>query len=379
MKVLDFKNFEIRTILSRNFDYLLFGIILALYTFSVLSLYSYSSQILFQKQLVWCSVGVLLYLIVSRLDISFLQNSKLVMIVYIISNLLLLYTVFFGATINGAKAWINLGLFSFQPADLAKISIVLLLAKYFSKRHIEIQFLRHIAVSLLYTSVPVFLIMLQPDFGSAMATMSIWFFVVFMSGLSKKHLFIMFLLGFASVILMWNFVFADYQKNRVFNFINPTRDVRGSGYNVHQAFIAIGSGGLYGKGVGLGSQSKFNFLPEYQTDFIFSAYAEEWGFVGVVIILFLYFAFLSRLIYLAHYARDNFASLFSLGVFAWAFVHVFVNISMNLGLFPVTGIPLPFMSYGGSHIILLTLAVAIVSSLVKVNFRNKISSDFVAY
>ena len=221
--------------------------------------------------------------------------------------------------------------------------------------------------------------MLQPDFGSAMVIMFIWFFVVFMSGLSKKHLFIMFMLGLAGVFLMWNFVFAEYQKNRVLNFVNPVRDIRGSGYNVYQALIAIGSGGIFGKGVGLGTQSKFNFLPEYQTDFIFSAYAEEWGFVGVIILFIIYFVLLSRLMYLAYFTSDNFSSILTIGVFAWVFVHVFINISMNLGLFPVTGIPLPFMSYGGSHIVLMALAVAVVSSVTKVNYKNKISSDFSIY
>ena len=370
---------QFKNIFYKKFDFLLFIPILILCIFSTLSLYNYNSQSLFEKQLIWVILGVSLFLIIFRLNLSFLQNSKLVIIIYAFANALLLYTVFFGATINGAKAWINLGLFSFQPADLAKLAIILLLAKYFSKRHMEIQFLRHIVVSLIYTLIPVGLIMLQPDFGSAMVIMFIWFFVVFMSGLSKKHLFIMFMLGLAGVFLMWNFVFAEYQKNRVLNFINPVRDIRGSGYNVYQALIAIGSGGTFGKGVGLGTQSKFNFLPEYQTDFIFSAYAEEWGFVGVIILFIIYFVLLSRLMYLAYFTSDNFSSILTIGVFAWVFVHVFINISMNLGLFPVTGIPLPFMSYGGSHIVLMALAVAVVSSVTKVNYKNKISSDFSIY
>ena len=370
---------QFRNIFYKKFDFLLFIPILILCIFSTLSLYNYNSQSLFDKQLIWVTLGVSLFLVIFRLNLSFLQNSKLVIIIYAFANALLLYTVFFGATINGAKAWINLGLFSFQPADLAKLAIILLLAKYFSKRHMEIQFLRHIVVSLIYTLIPVSLIMLQPDFGSAMVIMFIWFFVVFMSGLSKKHLFIMFMLGLAGVFLMWNFVFAEYQKNRVLNFVNPVRDIRGSGYNVYQALIAIGSGGAFGKGVGLGTQSKFNFLPEYQTDFIFSAYAEEWGFVGVIILFIIYFVLLSRLMYLAYFTSDNFSSILTIGVFAWVFVHVFINISMNLGLFPVTGIPLPFMSYGGSHIVLMALAVAVVSSVTKVNYKNKISSDFSIY
>ncbi len=370
---------QFKNIFYKKFDFLLFIPILILCIFSTLSLYNYNSQSLFEKQLIWVILGVSLFLIIFRLNLSFLQNSKLVIIIYAFANALLLYTVFFGATINGAKAWINLGFFSFQPADLAKLAIILLLAKYFSKRHMEIQFLRHIVVSLIYILIPVSLIMLQPDFGSAMVIMFIWFFVVFMSGLSKKHLFIMFILGLAGVLLMWNFVFAEYQKNRVLNFVNPVRDIRGSGYNVYQALIAIGSGGTFGKGVGLGTQSKFNFLPEYQTDFIFSAYAEEWGFVGVIILFIIYFVLLSRLMYLAYFTSDNFSSILTIGVFAWVFVHVFINISMNLGLFPVTGIPLPFMSYGGSHIVLMALAVAVVSSATKVNYKNKISSDFSIY
>ena len=363
----------------KKIDFLLFIPIAILSIFSVLTLYNYNSNILFHKQVLWVIISLFLFIFASRVSFNFLENSKLVIGVYIISNLLLIYVALFGKVINGAKAWIDLGLFSFQPADLAKLSIIILLAKYFSKRHVEIQFLRHIFVSLIYVMIPVSLIMLQPDFGSAIVLMFIWFFVVLISGLSKKHLLIMIFAGVLSALLMWNFLFAPYQKNRILNFVNPVRDIKGSGYNVYQAFIAIGSGGVYGKGVGLGTQSKLNFLPEYETDFIFSAYAEEWGFVGVTIILIIYFILMSRLAYIAYFTASNFSALVAIGVFAWAIVHIFINISMNMGLFPVTGIPLPFMSYGGSHFILMSLGFAMAVSLSKVSLKNKVHSDFFLY
>ena len=376
---MNLQNMSIRNIFK--FDYVLFSCLIILSVFSIATLYDYNNPAFYARQIVWSTISILLFLFISRMDFSFLKNTKLVIIFYLVSCLLLVATLIFGQNINGAKAWLNFGFFSLQPADILKLSLVILLAKYFSKRHVEIQFLRHIIVSLLYAAIPVAIIMKQPDLGSAVVIMFIWFFIVFIAGLSKKHLFILISTGAIIAALMWNFALANYQKERVLNFASPMRDIRGSGYNVYQALIAIGSGGTYGKDVGFGSQSKLNFLPEYETDFIFSAYAEEWGFVGVAIILIIYFIMLSRILYIAKLSSDNFFSIISLGVFAWVFVHVFINVSMNLGLFPVTGLPLPFMSYGGSHFIMLAVSIGLVSSFsnLDINLKKKVHTEFLGY
>lgn len=364
-----------------KFDYFLFFPILILFFFSLLTLYDFNDNNFFIKQASFGVFSIIIFIMISRIDFPFLKNTKMIMYLYLSSILFLMATLIFGQNINGAKAWLNLGFFSFQPADFTKLILIILLAKYFSKRHVEIKFLRHILVSLFYVLLPILIIMKQPDLGSAIVIGFIWFFIVLLSGMSKKHLISFLTIGIIGVVFMWNFVFVPYQKNRVLNFVNPMRDVSGSGYNVYQALVAIGSGGVTGKGVGFGTQSKLHFLPEHETDFIFSAYAEEWGFVGVMILLSVYFALLIRILYIAYISSDNFFAIISIGVFAWVFIHTFINISMNLGLFPVTGLPLPFMSYGGSHFLMLSIALGMLSSFSqsKLNTKKKVYSEFFGY
>lgn len=314
------------------------------------------------KQSIWIFLGCIAYFVISKMDMSFIRNTKAVLFFYALTNLMLVATLFLGNVVKGAKAWVSFAGVSLQPADFAKLALIILLAKYFSKRHVEIKRLRHLFVSLAYTAVPIFLVMLQPDFGSAMVLLGIWFVMVLASGLSKKHLFIMIGLGVVAVAVMWLFVFKEYQKARLLNFIDPARDIRGSGYNVFQAEIAIGSGQILGKGVGYGTQSRLSFLPEHETDFIFAAFAEEWGFVGVVLVLILFGTLCARLLISAYRARNNFEALLAMGVLGFIFIHVTINIGMNLALLPVTGIPLPFMSYGGSHILLDYISIGLVAS-----------------
>jgi len=241
--------------------------------------------------------------------------------------------------------------------------LILLLAKYFSKRHMEISAFKHIFVSGMYAGILGLLVLLQPDFGSAVTVFTIWAGMVFVSGISKKHIIFLGLVVVASVASAWNFGFKEYQKQRIINFIHPLADVRGSGYNQYQAVIAVGSGQLWGKGVGYGTQSKLKFLPEYQTDFIFAAFAEEWGFVGTLILLILYGLLLARIIYIGLHGASNFEMLFSGGVLILFLSHIIVNVGMNMGLLPVTGITLPFMSYGGSHLLTEFTALGILSSM----------------
>jgi rod shape determining protein RodA len=179
----------------------------------------------------------------------------------------------------------------------------------------------------------------------------IWLGMIMVSGVSKKHLLGMIVLAIIAFVLLWSFAFKEYQKDRIRNFIDPLSDIRGSGYNAYQSTIAVGSGYFVGKGLGYGTQSRLNFLPEYQTDFIFAAFAEEWGFVGVIIFFIVYGSVVMRIIYLATKGSSNFEILFGAGVAIYFIVHLLINVGMNIQLLPVTGTPLPFMSYGGSHML----------------------------
>ena len=246
-----------------------------------------------------------------------------------------------------------------------KLVLILLLAKYFSRRHVEIKNIKHLFVSGLYALIPFVLILLQPDFGSAIIVFLIWFGMVLVSGISKKHLLLVFVGGALIFVLLWSFAFAPYQKARIVNFINPTADIHGSGYNSIQSTIAVGSGQILGKGLGFGTQSRLKFLPEYQTDFVFAAFSEEWGFVGAISILLLFGLVIWRILASSMVGVTNFEMLFGMGLAIFLMSHILINIGMNLGLLPVTGITLPFMSYGGSHLLVEFMGLGILMSMRK--------------
>jgi rod shape determining protein RodA len=311
----------------------------------------------FWKQGTWILIGISAYFIASRVDYRFLRDTRVVVGMYLMVTFVLALLFVLGNVAKGAQSWFNVGGIAFQPADLMKLVLIILLAKYFSRRHVEIANIRHIIVSGLYAFIPFLLVVLQPDFGSAMVLFFIWFGMVLVSGISKKHLFAVFAVGIITFSLAWQFVFKPYQKARLVNFIYPLQDIRGTGYNAYQSTIAVGSGGLLGKGVGYGTQSRLNFLPEYKTDFIFAAYAEEWGFVGSILLLIFYFIVMYKLSTKALNADSSFEALFTYGVMIWFCTHIAINIGMNIGIMPVTGIPLPLMSYGGSHLLAECLAL----------------------
>jgi rod shape determining protein RodA len=317
----------------------------------------------FIKQSVWVLFGLVLFIYLQKTHLYFLKDRKFILAIYVISIISLLILFISGHIAKGAQSWIKLGFLSIQPTDPAKLVLIILLAKYFSKRYVEISVFKHVFISGLYTGVLGILVLLQPDFGSAVTIFAIWAGIIFISGLSKKHIIFLATILLIILTLGWNFAFKQYQKDRVIDFIHPMRDIRGSGYNQYQAVIAVGSGQFLGKGVGYGTQSKLKFLPEYQTDFIFAAFAEEWGFVGVSIVLILFLIMLLRILFVAMNTDTNFNALVASGVFIFFGVHVFINIGMNLGIMPITGIPLPFMSYGGSHILIEFIALGIVSNI----------------
>ena len=350
----------------KKIDFILVSCAFLLSIFGILTMNSFSeNNPFFIKQIIWLSLSLFVMFVASSIDWKFLKKTNIVMFLYATSVSLLLFLFIVGSVFKGAQSWFDLGLFSFQPVDFAKLVTIILLAKYFSRRHIEIANIRHIVVSAFYTFLIFFLVLLQPDFGSAIIIFCIWLCLIFVSGVSKKHLFVVFIIGITSFGFLWQFVFKPYQKERLVNFINPMADIRGGGYNVYQSTIAIGSGEVFGKGIGLGSQSKLKFLPEYQTDFIFAAFAEEWGFIGVLIFLFLFLILMIRIIKLSLNGESNFEILYGFGVFVLFAIHITINIGMNLGLLPVTGNTLPFVSYGGSHLLNEFLALGILMGLNK--------------
>lgn len=333
----------------------------------------------FNKQVVWVLASFVVFFIFSFLDFRFLKRTDVLIFIFLLVSFMLLTLFISGHISHGAKSWFNFGFFSFQPVDATKLVLVLILAKYFSRRHVEIKDIKHIFISFFYAFIPMILVLLQPDFGSAMIIFFIWLGMVLVSGISKVHLFLVFLSGLLIFLSFWFFVFAPYQKARIFNFINPLADVHKTGYNAFQSTVAVGSGMIWGKGLGFGTQSRLKFLPEPQSDFVFAAYAEEWGLVGSFLILLLYGLVIWRILYSATLGLYNFEILFGMGIAIFLMSHILINIGMNLGLLPVTGIPLPFMSYGGSHLLTEFAGLGILMSMKKYSrsaHRDDIKNEF---
>ncbi len=346
--------------LKSSVDWLLFGAIFFVSSFGIITMNSFGEDNIFStRQLIWLFISTIVLFGASLVDWRFLRKTGYIVILFSISCVLLLFLFVAGSVFKGAKSWFDLGPFAFQPVDFAKITLILLLAKYFSRRHIEIANVRHIVVSGFYAFFVFMLVFLQPDFGSAIIIFSIWFAMILFSGVSKKHLAFVLVSGIVVSLSLWFFVLEDYQKQRIVSFINPLADLSGAGYNAYQSTIAVGSGEIFGKGVGLGSQSKLQFLPEYETDFIFAAFSEEWGFVGVLIIFSLYGIIFWKIIAISKKGSTNFETLYGLGLGAFIFSHFVVNVGMNIGLLPITGITMPFMSYGGSHMVAEFFAIGI--------------------
>ena len=262
--------------IKNSFDFILFFSLAPLITGGLFVLKSFGEGVdSFSRQLVWLGVSLVVFFVLSTIDFRFLRRTWVVVAIYGFCLLLLTALLFVGSTVKGAQSWFHLGFFSFQPADLSKLAVILMLSKYFTKRHVEIANIRHILVSGMYALIVFGLIMLQPDLGSGMIVFLIWFGMILVSGVSKKHVVAVLLLGAVTFSMLWLFGFKDYQKKRIMTFLNPLADVRGAGYNANQSIIAVGSGEFFGKGIGYGTQSRLNFLPEYQTDFVFAAFAEE--------------------------------------------------------------------------------------------------------
>ena len=346
----------------------------------LISMYSFMGQNnLFEKQVFWICFSFVICIGIALLDLRLLRRTNIILGVFIFFSATLLMLFMVGSVFKGARGWFNLGFFAIQPADPMKLVLILVLAKYFSRRHIEIAHVKHILVSGLYALVPALLVLIQPDFGSAIILFLIWFGMTIVSGVSKKHLLTVFAVGIVAFVGLWFFVLHPYQQARIKTFLHPLTDVRGAGYNAYQSTIAVGSGQLLGKGIGYGTQSRLKFLPEYKTDFIFASFAEEWGFIGVLLLLACYGVIIWRIILLAMTGATNFETLFALGLSIFFMTQVTIHVGMNMGLLPVTGQTLPFMSYGGSHLVTEFAGLGILMSMrryARVSHPERMKNEF---
>ncbi len=350
-------------VLSR-IDWMLLFFALPITIAGLLTMQSYGSgSMFFYRQMTWLALAVVTFFITAFIDVSMLKKTQVLVVLFLGAVGVLMLISVAGRTANGAQSWLSLGGLSVQPSDFVKLILILILAKYFSRRHIAIGEVKHLVISAVYMAIPFLLVFLEPDFGTAMILGLIWLGMALVAGIRKRHLALLFGAGAVAFIFLWSFVFAPYQKDRIQTFLNPLRDIHGAGYNARQAVIAVGSGGLLGKGIGYGTQSRLRFLPEYQTDFIFAAFSEEWGFIGALLLLIVYGLLLARIISLSLHGASNFETLFAAGVAILFMSHLLINVGMNIGVVPVTGITLPFMSYGGSHLIMEFGALGILSSM----------------
>ena len=355
----------------KKLDWVLAASAISLVSFGLVSLYASGGaggdEFLFKKQVLWLVMGFFLMVVISFFDYRILKNYRSpILVLYGFSLILLFGLLVFGANIRGTESWYRIGGITIEPVEFVKISIVLLFAKYFSMRHIEMYRFRHIITSGLYMLLPASLVFIQSEVGSVLILISTWIGVMIIAGIKIKHLAILIVAGAVLLSVGWNFAFQDYQKDRLISFINPGSDPRGSGYNILQSTIAVGSGGILGRGIGEGTQTQLGFLPEAQTDFIFAAITEELGLVGVFILLSCFAFFSRKVMDISRSSSNNFARLVVAGFSIMVLSQMSINIGMTLGLLPITGIPLPFVSYGGSSLISLFAMLGILQSI-KIN------------
>jgi len=351
----------------KKLDWYLIFLSLSISSIGLLSIYSSSPRtdfFNFEKQIVFLVIGFILMLAISFFDWRSLKNDPfLIIFLYLIFFIFLLGLFFFAPSIRGVKSWYKIGPFSFEPIVFMELIIVILLAKYFSLRHIELYRVKHIIISGIYVLIPSLLVFFQPDLGSAIIILGVWIFTLFISGIRLRHFLILTLIFVLIFSLGWMFFLKDYQKERITSFIRPHLNVRTSGWSQNQSKIAIGSGGLFGKGIRKGTQTQYGFLPEPQTDFIFAAIAEETGFLGVFVLFILFILLFLHLFKIAFIRQSNFVRLFTLGFAFLIAIQAFINIGMNLGILPIIGIPLPFVSYGGSSLVTLFIGLGILQSI----------------
>ncbi len=361
----------------RNSLLTIFIIALLISTLGILSIYSSTYQRegdlwqnIFQRQILWVLIGIVLFFIVSGLSYRWLWDWTYVL--YIIAVLFLLLVIFLGQERLGAQRWLSFGWFNFQPSEFAKIVMTVFIARYFSRKSessgslISGRFgiFRGVLFPLFFVSVPFLLIVDQPDLGTGLVVLFLFVSMLYLTNVKLRYIIILLVLLILPTPFMWHFL-RDYQKDRILVFLNPYIDPLGAGYTVIQSKIAIGSGGFFGKGWLSGTQSQLRFLPEGHTDFIFASFSEEWGFLGGLGLLFLYYLLIRQGLLIAKRTNDHFGKLMAYGISFMLSIQIFINIAMNMGLAPVVGIPLPLMSYGGTSVLITFISLGILANIDK--------------
>lgn len=351
----------------KNFDWLLFALAALLVAIGLITIYSTSfkaadvdNPVNAIHQLLFALVGLAALFVSARVD--YRGWSKATLILYALMVISLVAVLLMGKEVQGATRWIDFGFFQFQPSEFAKLIIILVLAKYFSLNYDSMDHPRHILISLAYVLIPVVLILLQPKLGDALVLMVIWLVMIIVARVRLVYLGAATAIGLAALPLILT-ILKPYQRARLESFVNPTADPLHAGYNVMQSTIAVGSGQVYGRGLAAGSQSQLNFLPSQHTDFIFAVLSEKMGFIGSMLVLLLFTALLLRGLQIAMRASDRFGMLVATGIVAMLLFHICINIGMNVGLLPVTGIPLPLVSYGGTSLLVSLAAIGLLESI----------------
>jgi len=351
------------------FDWITFAVVLFICILGILTIYSATRPPLdegeqppfYVKQLIWLSIAIITLIIFVTFDYIKLKDFWLIF--YVIGILLLIIVLFTGKTAMGAKRWINLGFFSFQPSEIFKIIFIISISAFLENKPSPLSVKDTLKTLLIFGIIPFLLIVKQPDLGTAILLFTITFIMIVYKGLPLRLLILLLSLVIISIFFLWEILWEglkEYQKNRLIAFIDPSIDPKGIGYNIMQSVITVGSGGLFGKGFLEGTQGPLKFLPERHTDFIFPIFAEEWGFVGCLILLTLYFILFIRCWRTSIIAKDEFGKLLSIGFTSIFILYFFINIGMTLGIMPVVGIPLPFMSYGGTTLVANFVGIALV-------------------
>lgn len=333
--------------------------LLVLYSSSIKA-QSLASEIDASRQVLYVIVGVVFLLLLARSDYRLLRQYSSPL--YITMLVLLLAVKFFGRTAFGATRWITLGFFQFQPTEFAKLALIIVLARFFADNYERSNDWRTLVTSLLLLAPPLVLVLIQPDLGSALVFAVIWLVMVLCTKFRKRYL----LYGAGGVLLLTPLIIPrllPYQRKRLETLFNPSADPLGTGYNVTQSKIAVGSGGWFGKGLSAGSQSQLNFLPSQHTDFIFAVLAEKLGFLGSALMVGLFVVLCVQIVKIGQNARDRFGSFLCIGIVGMILFHVLINVGMNMGIMPVTGIPLPFLSAGGSSMLVSLMCIGVVQSI----------------
>jgi rod shape determining protein RodA len=356
--------------LIENFDWSIIWVLISIICIGLLSIYSalynqiqaHPTHNLFIRQLMWLSVGFTVML--GSMLVDYQQLKRVSLWLYLLALLLLFAVLLIGKDVNGSKRWLELGGFQFQPSEFMKIAIVIYLASYFSTQETSpYPDLKKLALPVSLVMLPVLVILAQPDLGTAITILAISGTVIFFVGIRWRYIISGVLLIIPLLYPVWEHVLKPYQKRRILILLRPDLDPLGAGYHIRQSKIAIGSGMLWGKGFLNGTQNKLHFLPEKHTDFIFSVWAEEWGFVGCFVLLTLFALLVMLSLRVARRSKDRYGSLLVVGMTALVLWQVIINIGMVIGLLPVVGITLPFVSYGGSSLITLCLAIGLIENV----------------